>query len=132
MHAVVMETLEEYLSGLLEPATQRKIEAHLSSCVTCREEIQSMPDLSVLFESLRSEETWDVAPGFYAGVAAQLDAQNAERSAGGFFGLSLAFGRRLVFASLLVLAMLGGYLATHEPEFHGLPSPEAILAQEDS
>ena len=32
MHGVVIESLEEYLSGALEPAAQRDIEAHLSNC----------------------------------------------------------------------------------------------------
>ncbi len=42
MHAVVMDSLEEYLSGTLEPAVERTIEAHLSACQACREEMRSM------------------------------------------------------------------------------------------
>ena len=45
MHAVVMDSLEEYLSGTLEPAGQRKIEAHLNACKTCREEMREMQDV---------------------------------------------------------------------------------------
>ena len=44
----------------------------------------------------------------------------------------MAFGRRLVFASLLTLAVLGGYLVTHESRFPVGSSPEAILAQQNA
>ena len=59
MHAVVMDSLEEYLSGALEPAAQREIEAHLSTCESCREEIGSMQEVSHLFGSLRTDEVLD-------------------------------------------------------------------------
>lgn len=57
MHAVVMSSLEEYLSGALEPASQREVEAHLKTCPMCREEIRSMQDVSHLFVSLRSSDS---------------------------------------------------------------------------
>ncbi len=132
MHAVVMESLEEYLSGLLEPAAQRDIEAHLSNCGTCREEIRGMQDLAPLFGTLRSEETWQPAPGFYAGVRQRAGERKAVPSFASFFALDLAFGRRLVFASLLTLAVLGSYLVTRESGYAGGPSPEAIMAQQNS
>ena len=47
------------------------------------------------------------------------------------FSLDLAFGRRLVFASLMTLAILGGYLVTREADFPVGPSPEAVMAQQD-
>jgi len=135
MHAVVMEGLEGYLSGSLEPAVRRQIEAHLDTCSSCREEVSSMREISQLFHSLQTEETpaesWQPSPGFYGGVLRQIDAQ-AKPSTNWLFRWNLAFGRRLVFASLLTLAVLGGYLATHEPESRGMPSPDAILAQQDS
>ena len=49
MHAVVMESLEEYLAGSLEPADERAIEAHLVACDSCREEIRGIEDVSRLF-----------------------------------------------------------------------------------
>ncbi|MBZ5725548.1 MAG: zf-HC2 domain-containing protein [Acidobacteriia bacterium] len=132
MHAVVMESLEEYLSGLLEPAAQRDIEAHLSNCGTCREEIRAMQDLTQLFGTLRSEETWQPSAGFYAGVRQQIGERRAAPSFAGFLALDLAFGRRLVFASLLTLAVLGSYLVTRESAYAGGPSPAAIMAQQNS
>jgi|SwirhirootsSR3_FD_contig_41_5864424_length_668_multi_3_in_0_out_0_1 anti-sigma factor RsiW len=132
MHAVVMESLEEYLSGTLEPASHREIEAHLSTCPLCREEIRSMQDVSQLFVSLRSEEAWDPSPGFYAGVMREAGARKATPSFASLFALDFAFGRRIVFASLLTLAVLGSYLVTRESGYPGGPTPEGVMAQQNS
>jgi anti-sigma factor RsiW len=132
MHVVVMDNLEEYLAGALEPAAQRKIEAHLSTCKMCREEIHSMQDVSQLFGSLRSEEVFDLPPGFYASVRQTVDDRRAVPTFAGLFGMDFAFGRRLVFASLLTLAVLGSYLVSREIEYQTGPSPEAVMAEQDS
>jgi anti-sigma factor RsiW len=133
MHAVLMDNLEDYLSGSLEPADLREIEAHLSSCKMCQEELHGMQEMSALFSSLRQEETesFDVAPGFYAKVMAQVSQHKAVPTFANLFALNLAFGRRLVFASLMTLAVLGGYLVRHESLYPNGPSPEAILAQQN-
>src|SRR5579872_6021950 len=98
MHAVVMDSLEEYLTGTLEPVAQRKIEAHLSTCKMCREEIHSMQDVSQLFVSLRSEpeEVFTPSPGFYAGIRQQVANQRAVPGFSGLLGMDFTFGRRLV------------------------------------
>ena len=134
MHAVVVESLEEYLSGTLEPVTQREIEAHLSACGTCREELQSMQEFSSLFGSLRSAEVFDPVPGFHARVMQQVSAQKpaAAPSFASLFALDFAFGRRLAFASLMMLAVLGSYLVSREAQYPGGPSPEAVMAQQES
>jgi anti-sigma factor RsiW len=127
-----MESLEEYLSGTLKPGVQREIEAHLNSCPACREEVAGMQDVSLLFSSLQSSEQFDPSPGFYAGIVKQVSGRKAAPSFTGLFGLDFAFGRRLVFASLLTLAVLGTYLVSSEIEYPGGPSPNAILAEQDS
>jgi anti-sigma factor RsiW len=132
MHVVVMDSLEEYLAGALEPAAQREIEAHLSTCKNCREEIHSIHDVSLLLVSLRSDEVFDPPPGFYAGVQQQVDARRAVPTFAGLFGMDFAFGRRLVFASLLTLAVLGSYLVSNEIGIQTGPSPEAVMAEQDS
>ena len=124
MHAVLMENLEEYLSGALEPVAQRKLEEHLSACEFCREEIRSMQEVSQLFVSLRSEEDLEVAPGLYSRAMEQVGAQKAAApSFAGLFALNFAFGRRLVFSSLLTLAILGGYLVSRESAYSGWSFP---------
>ncbi|HLK49017.1 MAG TPA: zf-HC2 domain-containing protein [Bryobacteraceae bacterium] len=132
MHAVVMQSLEEFLSGTLNPAAQRDIQAHLKSCETCRGEIRSMQEVSEFFGSLRPEEPVAPAPGFYVRVMQQVEQQKAVATLGNLFGLDPAFGRRLVFACLLTLAVLGSYLVSRETAYQGGPSPEAIMAQQES
>jgi anti-sigma factor RsiW len=132
MHAVVMQSLEEFLSGTLNPEAQRDIEAHLRSCDTCRSEIRSMHEVSQWFGSLRAEEPMIPPAGFYARVAQQIEQEKAAPSVAGLFGLDFAFGRRLVFACLLMLAVLGSYLVSRETSYAAGPSPEAIMAQQES
>jgi anti-sigma factor RsiW len=132
MHAVVMESLEEYLSGTLKPETQRDIEAHLMSCEACREEIVGMFEISALVRELTPQQAVEPAPGFYNRVMRQVGGRKAAPAFASLFSLDLAFGRRVVFASLLVLAALGGYLVSRESEFPGGPSPELVMAQQDS
>ncbi len=132
MHAVVMENLEEYLAGTLEPADQRQFEAHLSACEDCREELNEMREVSQLFGSLREEEEWQPSPGFYAGVVRQVEAQAVRPSFASLFSLDFVFGRRLVFASLVMLAVLGSYLVTRETSYPTGPSPETVMAEQNS
>jgi anti-sigma factor RsiW len=132
MHAVVMQNLEGYLAGALEPVTQREIERHLSACEKCRTEVRSMQEVSQWFGSLRSEEPVVPAPGFYARVMERAAPQAAQPSFAALFGINLAFGRRLVLASLLTLAVVGTYLVSREEAYPGGLSPEAVMAQQES
>ena len=132
MHGVVLDSLEEYLAGVLTPAAQRVIEAHLGTCKTCREEVQGMQDVSQMFGTLRCEEVFDPSPNFYAGIRQRVAEQTATPSFASLFTFDFAFGRRLVFASLLTLAILGSYLVSTEMAYQSGPSPEAIMAEQDS
>jgi Putative zinc-finger len=130
MHAVVMESLEEFLAGTLEPSERNSIEAHLGNCAACREELRGMEDLSLLFSSLRPQTAIEPAPGFYARVAAQIEERNAAPSWNNFFALDPAWGRRLVFSCLLVLAAMGTYLVSNERGYSSGPMPDAVMAQQ--
>jgi anti-sigma factor RsiW len=132
MHAVVVESLEEYLSGTLDPADIRDVEAHLNTCQRCREELAGMRDISRLLVSLHPEESLEPAPGFYARVIRQVGERKAVPALAGFFALDLAFGRRLAFAALLTFAILGSYLVMREGEYSSGLSPEAVMAQQNS
>jgi anti-sigma factor RsiW len=132
MHAVVMDSLEEYLSGTMEPAAQRAVEAHLLACGPCREEVKGLQEVSLLFGSLRTEEAIEPSPAFTAGVLQHVAGLKPEPTFAGLFALDFAFGRRLVFASLVLLAVMGSFIATREAQFSAGPSPDAILAQQDS
>ncbi|MBZ5577435.1 MAG: zf-HC2 domain-containing protein [Acidobacteriia bacterium] len=132
MHAVVMQSLEEYLAGALEPAAQRTVDAHLNACESCRTEIRSMQEVSLCFGSLRSEEPIVPGAGFYARVRQQVESRHPTPSVASLLGLDFAFGRRLVFSSLLTLAVLGGYFVSRETAYSTGPSPETVMAQQES
>jgi anti-sigma factor RsiW len=135
MHVEVMDSIEEYLSGTLELSKRRAVEGHLAGCASCREEVRAVEDVSAMFASLKSEETWERSPSFFAGVMEQAGRnRRTAPSFAGLFALDLAFGRRLVFACLVTLAVLGSYLVSREADFmdaNGV-SPEALLAQQES
>jgi anti-sigma factor RsiW len=132
MHAVIVDCLEEYLAGALEPVDLRAVEAHLVACRRCRDEIVDLQETAQLLGCLRSEEIGEPAPGFYAGIMRHVDERRAVPVFAGWFALDLALGRRLVFASLMTLAVLGTYLVSREAGYSGGPSTEAVMAQENS
>jgi anti-sigma factor RsiW len=134
MHAVIVESLEEYLCGALDIVGRRAIEAHLDGCERCREELAEMRDLSRIFGSLQNEEVVTPSPAFYAGLMIQMEGLKPAPATGfgSWFGLDFAFGRKLVFASLLTMAVAGAYLATRETSFAVAVSPNFVMAQQDS
>jgi hypothetical protein len=132
MHAVVMESLEEYLSGTLNPVALRNLEMHLSVCETCRLELDGIEQVSECFDAFRVPAAITPPPGFYARVMREVGHRQAVPSFAGFFALDFAFGRRLVFASLLTLAVLGTYLVSYESGYPTDLSPEAVMAQQDA
>ena len=93
MHAVVMESLEEYLSGTLTPAALRAVEAHLSSCEQCRQEVAGMQEVSECFDVFRVAEPVVPPPAFYAKVMREVGQRQAVPSFAGFFALDFAFGQ---------------------------------------
>jgi anti-sigma factor RsiW len=125
----MLGNLEEYLAGTLAPAELRNCEAHLSTCAMCREELRTMQEFTGLLGTLRADQAeWNLSPGFTARVMQDVTRRKPAPALASVF--ALAFGRRLAFASLMVVALLGGYLVTHESRYPEGPSPEAILAQQ--
>jgi len=127
MHQVILDRLEEYLSG---SPSSREFTAHLASCEECRAEVQEMKEFSGALSALRAPEEVTASPGFYARVSQRVDAQRP-RSLWRWVWLEPAFGKRVAFASLVTLAILGSYLITRETEYSaGPPKPETIMAQQ--
>jgi hypothetical protein len=63
----------------------------------------------------------------------QVAAEPVAASFFSLFALDGGFARRVVFASLLTLAVLGSYLVTRETNYSpGPPTPEAVMAIEQS
>jgi anti-sigma factor RsiW len=130
MHSVVMENIEEFLAGTLEPAEHRSLQAHLDGCELCREEVSAMQSVSVLFESLRTNSAVEPIPGFYARVMQKVEVTKPAPFFSGIFGLDAVFGRKLVFSSLLTLGILGGYLISRESSYTAGLTPDAVMAQQ--
>jgi len=129
MHQTIQDGLEDFLAGTADKPERVRIESHLLECAECRQEVETMREMSDLFASLRSPDPPAPAPGFYARVNNLIEKQQPQSLWEVF--LEPVFGKRLAFASLLVLATLGTVLMTRETEeYAGGPSPEMILAVE--
>jgi len=139
MHAVVMESLEEFLAGTLEPREQRLIEAHLGDCGACREELQGMEDLNLLFGSLRAETSeipedfgLEPAPAFYAGVMQRVEENRASPAWSNLFALDPFWGRRLAVSCLLALVAVSALLISNERAYSSGPMPDAVMAEQNA
>jgi len=132
MHAVVMNSLESYLAGTLDPSVVREIEAHLKTCAGCRDEVGEMRQISAWIGTLKGEEPVTPEPGFYARVMQQVGDRKPIPTFADLFSLDFAFARRVAFACLLTLAVLGSYLVTRESGEPAALSPEVVMAQQDA
>ncbi len=127
MHQVILDRLEEYLAGT--PGS-REFTAHLESCPACRTEVSGMQELSNALGGLRASQ--EIAPpaGFYARVAERVE-QQRPRSFASLFWLDPVFGKRVAFASLMTLAVLGSYLISRETDYSAGPTnPATVMAQQ--
>jgi len=130
MHQTIQDGLEDFLAGTAGSVERVRIESHLRDCAECRQEVTQMREMSNLFVSLRSPDPPAPSPGFYARVSGLIEKQQQPESFWAAF-LEPVFGRRLAFASLLLLATLGTVLMSRETEEYASgPSPEMILAVE--
>jgi anti-sigma factor RsiW len=127
MHAVIIDDLERYLSGHLPSSALGRFQAHLATCGECRREVDEVQESTGLLASLKYDGALDPPPSFVAQVMQTL----AERSAPSFWSPlgDFAFGRRVVFAFLLTLAVLGTVLVSREHAYAPNPTtPEAVMA----
>jgi len=127
MHAAIINDLEEYLSGTLPPFALDSFQAHLEICGRCRREVDGMRQANGLLISMKSGEAVAPPPGFAARVMQNI----AERPAVSFWSLfgDFGFGRRVVFASLLTMAVLGTVLVAREGAYAPAPpTPQAVMA----
>jgi len=128
MHAVIINDLEQYLSGHLPPWALDRFQAHLAACGECRREVDEIRESTRLLASLKPDEAVEPPPSFVAQVMQTV----AERPAARFWSAfgDFAFGRRVVFASLLTLAVLGTVLVSREEAYAPNPTtPEAVMAE---
>jgi predicted anti-sigma-YlaC factor YlaD len=128
MHRVIENGLEEYLGGQV----RRDFQAHLAECEECRSEVRQFEEFSGMFQALREPEAVQPDPGFYFRVSQTIEAQR-QPSLWSIFSLDAVFGRRVAFASLMTLALVGSFLVFNETGYEapGVSAPEAAMASHD-
>jgi len=125
MHKPIQDGLEEYLSGKADGGRLEAFHRHLAGCDDCRRELTALESHAQLLRGLRPRTSYDPAPGFYARVIDRIEAQGADS----FWSIFMepAFGKRLVLASLALLALLGSAIFT-APVPDDPSSPVGIMA----
>ncbi len=130
MHTVIENELESYL--VAKPLSAA-FHAHLGECAECRESLSLFAEASRLVRTLRVEPdeaaSLELSPGFYARVLQKIDAQEKPSVWDIFLQ---PFGRKLVFASLAMSAVMVGAIlwpAGPEPEVVAA-TPEIVFSTE--
>jgi len=127
MHAVIIDDLEDYLSGYLPPSALDRFQNHLKACGECRLEVEELRETAGMLDALKPQGVIAPPPSFLPLVMNAVSASPAP-SFWGFFG-DFALGRRVVFASLLTLAVLGTVLVSREHAYAPNPTtPQAVMA----
>jgi hypothetical protein len=132
MHDEILNELEEHLSG---GPVSRSFTQHLEVCPPCASEVDEMEQLSVSLRSFRLSDAEADAPvvnpslGFYAKVARTIEAEQ-KSPLWGIFAPDLQFFRKVAFASLMLLAVLGSYLVSRGSDYTGSPAAEQATLTE--
>jgi anti-sigma factor RsiW len=112
MDDLMKENLEDHLEGMLAGERQRKFEDYLAKHPKMADELAEMEESSALFAVLRLDEEDETlahpAPGFYGRVMREVEEERGEPFWMVFLEPFLI--RRLAFASLMWLALLGSYI----------------------
>jgi len=116
MERFIEQNLEEYLMGSLEPGKKAEFETRLESAdeYTRQTVAQFTVQSRLLRGAMRASEDVEPAPGFYGRVLQRIESQKTSAWWMGF--LEPTFSRRLAFASLTLLALLGFSLYTVNQE----------------
>lgn len=112
MHEPVKESLEDYLWAP-DRRSLPQVDAHLEACQPCRATVDRMRRQAVLLQSLRSPDQAEPGVGFYARVLDRIDSQRRASIWAIFLD---PFGKRLTYASAVLLVLLGGYIYTLESD----------------
>ncbi len=128
MQQPIRERLEDYLSGMDEQ-DRREFEALLAEDGESREQFEEMRRHSDLLQVLRAPEETDQAPGFYARVIDRIESERPASIWDVF--LQPPFAKRVAYASLAMLLVLGFLTVTAETEADVFASlPEVILSED--
>jgi anti-sigma factor RsiW len=130
MHQIIQDGLEDYLTDTLDAANRQAFDQHLKTCPECQSEVEAMKAISSLFATLRVDEKEAVAPqpGFYAKLTNHVEQR--EESSIWTLLFQPAFARQVAMASLLFLAVVGGFLISRESETTPMPTAEQVMASD--
>lgn len=122
MHRPIQDGLEDYLGGRKDPSAMKAFHQHLAACETCRAEVDSLARQSALLRVLRAPAPVEPAPGFYARVIERIESQRSLS----FWSVFLEpwMAKRIAFASLCLLVLLGSTVMTTDP----MGEPNSIAA----
>jgi anti-sigma factor RsiW len=129
MERFIEQYLEEYLMGSLEPAKKAEFETRLEAAdeYTRQTVAQFTVQGRLLRGAMRAPEDLEPSAGFYGRVLQRIEAQKASAWWLGF--LEPAFSRRLAFASLTLLLLLGFSLYTvHQEPIVVASTPAEVMA----
>lgn len=129
MHSILMDNLEKCLEGRLSGPAQAALDAHLANCPSCRVSLEEAYESSRLLRMLRIAESDEPAPepaaGFYLKVRDSI--AGAHMTGSWWWMLHPAF-RQIAMATLMIMAMLGGYYFTlHATDLNGSTTAELFL-----
>jgi anti-sigma factor RsiW len=130
MDSFLRDILEDYLSGNLSRARKAELEAHLARDPDAAEQLEEFRRTSLLLAELRvPQDTPGPEAGLYARVLQCIDQQRDEPF--WMFFLRPLFVRRLAFASLLWMALVGSYVVSfsNPSEEIGHRLAEAVLTE---
>lgn len=121
MHNIIENELENYL--VAKPLTAA-FHAHLGECADCRENLSLFSEASRLVRTLRVEPSeaasLELSPGFYARVLNQIESEEKPS----IWDIFLQpFGRKLVFASLALFAVMSAAIL-----WPAGPDPQVVVA----
>lgn len=129
MHQPIRERLEQYLGGTEGAEGVRAIESHLATCGECAREVAAMRHQAAFLRLLRPGGVFEPEPGFYGRVWERIEAQRSNS----IWSLLLepALARRLAFASLGLLVLLGALAVSLDTEPVIPPTAPEIFIAED-
>lgn len=128
MHEPIRSQIEKILDGSLSPSAKRIVEAHLSECGDCAEELKAMRLHSGVMRALRPGKVVEPPAGFYARVMQRIEAEGPPS----FWNLLLdpIFGQRLVYATGALFLLMGAFLLATAPQASELAqTPVQVIAE---
>jgi hypothetical protein len=129
MHEIIRDHLEEHLRSKAASSGLLKFHAHLAECGECRDAVARMEETAIQLRTLRTSAGLELAPGFFARVMETIEA--GKRPTVWSLLLDPIFGKRLVYASLTLVILLGTYMFSTEPvQIETASVPEVILSNQ--